>query len=665
MACSRPWAAITVAPLGLLVLMARGPSAAAVHAYMGWGGPQPVAQLRAAGIPAAAEGAAEAAAEGLAAAASAEAQGPAPAASEGAAEAVVRLAEVSASPAPGFAAKAVVAPSEDRQAMARIALQESFTQPDPTALGILDSGALLAAKDQLQRVVYQRLFHVPWWGWLIFAGILVFMSASAFGLGTWYSRSGVGKLDRFSPGESTDLGGGGIRGLAKLAGQAAADRLTRPSLASSSSAAALPAAQERRSLLALTDQRGSSKDSAAAPQVPFVTPAVSSAASSRGKCLPCLPHQCGNLFTKAVRKAIASVDKKVLGVQLSVGHVHVNARSGLVEVHDVILYNPEGYHSEYLLKVKRLVMQISMAKYIFSRGKNVIVENLDIVDVDVIYEKALTTSNIEYVINFATARGEGEEEEGGGTVTGSILGAIADTTSTVTAAAGSGARASLTRLDSAKLMRRATESLQTVAEGIPARRVAGSGAAAVTDTVTDVVETGAGAVGLGVLAATSAVASTAMALETGLTSGARGITSTATSATASATRMVGGAVGLDIGASSSSGAPAPSAEAAAAAAKQKPDVVLKRLSITGIGVMLASNMVGGRGVRFSCGDIVYQDFTSEVAVAGGLDIVRYLLKTVLLNAIKSMASIGDFTLDTTNRVLNIGRAVTEEVRSAL
>jgi len=549
---------------------------------------------------------------------------------------------------------------KEPETRARVALQVSYTRPDPTSLGIIDAGTRelsRALQEHQEAASARKTFSVPWYGWVIFALLLTLLGVIGLGLGIAISvyilgtalpwrRNEAAKLKEAA--KEVDEGGGlGVRDWASSAVQGVATRFGRGSRGEDGTTPAQAAQARDRNAVGLLPG---------------------------GSCMPCLTDQCGNLFTKAVRRTINSVDKKVLGVSVSTGNVRVNPRSGLVEVQDIILDNPEGYYSEYLVKIKKLTLQISMAKYIFSRGKTVIVESLDVSDVEIIYERALTTSNIDYVIH--CMNNETPEE----TVTGALLGTATAAVGAASAAVGAAGASASAAVGSSlqpdmgsghgptdsQIPPLSKRLMHPEGVGVFVPRMARSSLRLVKDTAGGVVETATNVVGTAACAGASAVTGAAMAVETGINTGARGILSGGRAIADTTTAAVGSAacaVGLY-----TADPEADEAEIVAEVSTPKrknkatQGLRVKRLSIRNVGMVLASNMLAGKGLRVVCGDITYEDFTNEVAMNSGLDIVRFLLKSTLLSALKSVSSLGDFTLETTSRCLQLGRTVADEVK---
>eukprot|EP00439_Symbiodinium_sp_Y106_P049385 s266_g6.t1 len=94
----------------------------------------------------------------------------------------------------------------------------------------------------------------------------------------------------------------------------------------------------------------------------------------------------GNLLGGLVESFVEKFDQSFLGVETDFGAVKVIVHEGVIEVHDLTIYNPPGYWSDYFLHIGRTLVDIDMATYIASFGKHVVIEKVQLQDVDVIWE---------------------------------------------------------------------------------------------------------------------------------------------------------------------------------------------------------------------------------------------------------------------------------------
>lgn len=102
----------------------------------------------------------------------------------------------------------------------------------------------------------------------------------------------------------------------------------------------------------------------------------------------------GSILGRLVKSALASLDSEILGVELSVGDVKIDALYGKVEIRDLIVSNPEGYFSEYLLRADRILVDVNTQILVGSLGSMVDVEEVIFEGLDVIVEKKFQSSNM-------------------------------------------------------------------------------------------------------------------------------------------------------------------------------------------------------------------------------------------------------------------------------
>eukprot|EP00933_Yihiella_yeosuensis_P071981 TRINITY_DN80247_c0_g1_i1.p1 TRINITY_DN80247_c0_g1~~TRINITY_DN80247_c0_g1_i1.p1 ORF type:complete len:448 (-),score=100.20 TRINITY_DN80247_c0_g1_i1:435-1778(-) len=107
----------------------------------------------------------------------------------------------------------------------------------------------------------------------------------------------------------------------------------------------------------------------------------------------------GSMLGSLVKSVLSSFDASMLGVKVEVDGLHIDPATGRIEVHNLTVGNPEGYHSEYLLHADKIVVDLEMQKLLYSLGKEVDVEELICDGIDVIYEKGLRSSNLNDLLN--------------------------------------------------------------------------------------------------------------------------------------------------------------------------------------------------------------------------------------------------------------------------
>eukprot|EP00441_Pelagodinium_beii_P046709 CAMPEP_0197620126 /NCGR_PEP_ID=MMETSP1338-20131121/994_1 /TAXON_ID=43686 ORGANISM="Pelagodinium beii, Strain RCC1491" /NCGR_SAMPLE_ID=MMETSP1338 /ASSEMBLY_ACC=CAM_ASM_000754 /LENGTH=384 /DNA_ID=CAMNT_0043189217 /DNA_START=66 /DNA_END=1220 /DNA_ORIENTATION=+ len=108
----------------------------------------------------------------------------------------------------------------------------------------------------------------------------------------------------------------------------------------------------------------------------------------------CQPPTDGNMLGSMVKSILANFDSSTLGVKVELGALSIDPSTGRIEVEGLTVGNPEGWSSEYLLHADRVIVDVEMEKLLYSFGKELHMEELIFDGVDVIYEKGLTTSNL-------------------------------------------------------------------------------------------------------------------------------------------------------------------------------------------------------------------------------------------------------------------------------
>lgn len=108
----------------------------------------------------------------------------------------------------------------------------------------------------------------------------------------------------------------------------------------------------------------------------------------------------GNFLGRLVEEAIEHFDKEFVGVDINFGSLDVNARLGIVEVHNLTIHNPEGYWSEHFLHAESCLIDIDMEAYVTSFGKKIIIEELMFKNVSVIWERGFSMSNMKEIMDF-------------------------------------------------------------------------------------------------------------------------------------------------------------------------------------------------------------------------------------------------------------------------
>mmetsp|Transcript_16578 Transcript_16578/g.28101 ORF Transcript_16578/g.28101 Transcript_16578/m.28101 type:complete len:368 (-) Transcript_16578:173-1276(-) len=104
-------------------------------------------------------------------------------------------------------------------------------------------------------------------------------------------------------------------------------------------------------------------------------------------------------FAGAVlKKWLMDYDTAFLGVDVSVDRMALNPWFGTLLVTDLTVGNPPGYGSAHLASVGRLFVDVDMGGLVKSLGHRLTVDKVHVQNVDVIYERSLSTSNVEDVL---------------------------------------------------------------------------------------------------------------------------------------------------------------------------------------------------------------------------------------------------------------------------
>lgn len=114
--------------------------------------------------------------------------------------------------------------------------------------------------------------------------------------------------------------------------------------------------------------------------------------------LACAVATASNKLEKAVRDASGNL---LLGVRVELGGLSVDLNEGVVVAHGVTVLNPDGYASPYLLKVRRVHVDLDAWVLVRSGLRNIKVRRLLLRGVDVVYDKSLRSSNLNDLIAYA------------------------------------------------------------------------------------------------------------------------------------------------------------------------------------------------------------------------------------------------------------------------
>jgi len=181
--------------------------------------------------------------------------------------------------------------------------------------------------------------------------------------------------------------------LGRLAGRSAADDVAAASKANAAAASGY----------------GSADDAAAASKASKASGAAASAASPAPAASED-PTDRGNFLGRCLQTLVANFDERLIGLKIVIDSVKLEPMVGRVELHGVTVPNPEGYRSAYLLRADVVLVDLDMQKLLLSVGGKIDVEEVVADGVDVIYEKALTTSNVNELV---THLSKGDKKKAG------------------------------------------------------------------------------------------------------------------------------------------------------------------------------------------------------------------------------------------------------------
>mmetsp|Transcript_52289 Transcript_52289/g.150618 ORF Transcript_52289/g.150618 Transcript_52289/m.150618 type:complete len:401 (-) Transcript_52289:113-1315(-) len=100
-----------------------------------------------------------------------------------------------------------------------------------------------------------------------------------------------------------------------------------------------------------------------------------------------------------LQSCISSFDTSFLGTTVEIDHLDLHPFRGLLTINGLTVRNPQGYRSEYLLRADRVLIDLDTLPLMLSLGHSINVNSLSLQGASIFYEQALTTSNVEDVVN--------------------------------------------------------------------------------------------------------------------------------------------------------------------------------------------------------------------------------------------------------------------------
>lgn len=133
---------------------------------------------------------------------------------------------------------------------------------------------------------------------------------------------------------------------------------------------------------------------------------------------PVLYRYCMSAMGRQLKSYIEKVDRNYIGVDVHIESIDFSVFYGRCIIHGLVVDNPEGYKSDYLLKANRLTIDLDVQRLILSMARHIVVEELELHEIDSIIEydsilwgSAFGTSNLQKVIGFMN---KNEKKDGDG-----------------------------------------------------------------------------------------------------------------------------------------------------------------------------------------------------------------------------------------------------------
>lgn len=107
---------------------------------------------------------------------------------------------------------------------------------------------------------------------------------------------------------------------------------------------------------------------------------------------------CSRVVGKALKTLLQSIDKHVLGVNVTFGHLRVNLCCLRATIEGLTVENPEGYSSPFLLRLDEVHLKFGFRRLLGSCGRRLAVQQLELDGVEVNVERQLASSNVAEVL---------------------------------------------------------------------------------------------------------------------------------------------------------------------------------------------------------------------------------------------------------------------------
>lgn len=110
------------------------------------------------------------------------------------------------------------------------------------------------------------------------------------------------------------------------------------------------------------------------------------------------------IVAEKMKEYVEREDRDMFGVDIHIRTLDLSICYGRLVIYDMLVENPEGYTSQYMLQAKKIVVDLDMLELMKTRGQHIIVEEMSFEDVHAIIEydgmlfgSAFSVSNFERI----------------------------------------------------------------------------------------------------------------------------------------------------------------------------------------------------------------------------------------------------------------------------
>jgi len=116
----------------------------------------------------------------------------------------------------------------------------------------------------------------------------------------------------------------------------------------------------------------------------------------------------GSMLGRLVEMCIEHLDKQLFGVNVDFESVEIKPYEGVLEIRGVVIENPQSYWSEHFARAELVLVDIDMEALLLSGGSRLIIQEIHVRDVDVIWERAMFSSNLSDIMKNLRMDTDGE-----------------------------------------------------------------------------------------------------------------------------------------------------------------------------------------------------------------------------------------------------------------